>query len=622
MKGVIFKHLESFVCETFGMEFFEELLEGTTLQTEGPFLGPGTYPDEDLLALVGTLLDRSGLELGDALFTFGRYLFDRLTEGYPEAVSSQPDLKTFLLTVESVIHVEVKKLFPGAITPKFEYDDPGGNRLVMRYFSERRLCPLFRGTAAGCLRSLRAARRARRGALHPSRRRLLRIPNRHPSAAGSRGIAVSEELLRKRLARAEKEIQGLEQLIEEKSRTLFVSHEREKEASQLLRKVMESMNSALMVIDGEERVSSVNPALCDLVGCTAEDVLGRRAGELLVTTAGVPLTHEELGELNGELALQRADGTRIPILYAGSRVEGGEGPDGGAVVGLATDLRAQKKREVEMRHAQKMESIGQLAAGISHELNTPIQFIGDSLAFIEDGVTDLAQLLGKYRDSASVSDADRARFEAEVVELEDQIDLPFLLEQLPESVGRANDGVRRVAGIVRAMKEFAHPGGSAFGHEDLNAAVRRTLTVARNEYKYIADVETDLGDLPEVPCRIGDVSQVLLNLVVNAAHAIEDRTQKDERGLIRIRTFVDGEYAALDVEDDGKGIPEKLHTRVFDPFFTTKEVGRGSGQGLALARSVIVDKHGGQLTFQTVEGVGTTFHIRLPLERKGHRDAA
>jgi signal transduction histidine kinase len=177
------------------------------------------------------------------------------------------------------------------------------------------------------------------------------------------------------------------------------------------------------------------------------------------------------------------------------------------------------------------------------------------------------------------------------------------------------EGLGRVATLVRSMKEFAHPDQKQKAPADLNRAIASTLTIARNEYKYVADIETDYGELPPVPCHIGELNQVFLNLIVNAAHAIESAIHgTDRRGLIRVETRREDDLVRVSISDSGTGIPEEIRNRIFDPFFTTKDVGRGTGQGLAIARSVVVDKHAGTLTFDSELGRGTTFHVRLGVE--------
>ncbi len=185
---------------------------------------------------------------------------------------------------------------------------------------------------------------------------------------------------------------------------------------------------------------------------------------------------------------------------------------------------------------------------------------------------------------------------------------------MPKSLERSLDGLSRITKIVGAMKEFSHPGQEEQSQADLNRALDATLTIANNEYKYVAEAETDFGELPPVSCHVGDLNQVFLNLLVNAAHAIENVVgDSGERGRIQVRTKRDGDHAVIEVQDSGSGIPENIRDRIFDPFFTTKEVGRGSGQGLAIAHAIIVDKHGGSMTFESELGQGTTFFIRIPI---------
>jgi signal transduction histidine kinase len=277
------------------------------------------------------------------------------------------------------------------------------------------------------------------------------------------------------------------------------------------------------------------------------------------------------------------------------------------------DLAKLKQAEAEARQAQKLEAVGRLASGVAHELNTPIQFIGDSVSFARDGTADLLRLLNRYR--GAVSGVASPELVAQLAAYEDDADLAFLVEELPRAFERTADGVQRVATIVRAMKEFAHPESREKSVADLNRAISSTLTVARNEVKYAAEVETDFGDLPPIACHVGELNQVFLNLLVNAAHAIQDSGKHagGSLGHIRVVTRADADQVVVSISDDGCGIPEAVRAKIYDPFFTTKAVGRGSGQGLAIARNVVVDKHGGSISIDSQVGVGTTFHVRLPI---------
>jgi two-component system, NtrC family, sensor kinase len=270
--------------------------------------------------------------------------------------------------------------------------------------------------------------------------------------------------------------------------------------------------------------------------------------------------------------------------------------------------------ELELRLAQKLEAVGQLAAGIAHEINTPIQFVGDSVRFLKGAVEDLLALVDAYRGALQADEQlDRAELRRRAADAEEDADLEYLTERVPQALERALDGVDRVALIVRAMRQFAHPAAER-APIDINEAIRTTLTVATNEYKYVADVELDLAELPLVTANGGDLNQVFLNLIVNAAHAIESEVaDTGRRGTITVRTSVDGDRVVITVADTGCGIPEEIAGRVFDPFFTTKPVGHGTGQGLAIAHTIVVDRHHGTIGFTPAPDGGTSFEITLPV---------
>jgi signal transduction histidine kinase len=283
---------------------------------------------------------------------------------------------------------------------------------------------------------------------------------------------------------------------------------------------------------------------------------------------------------------------------------------------VLTLKRRLAERVIDLHQAQKLESVGRLAAGVAHEINTPVQFVSDSVHFVQGAMRDLEQLVRSYQ-SAFASMAQSTNHQNILVEVEQAeafADLPYLLENIPKALARSLEGLDRVTAIVRSMKEFAHPDRREMTAVDLNQAIRSTLTIARHEYKYVADVETTFGDIPLVTCHAGDVNQVVLNIIVNAAHAIGD-VVKDSgtRGRLAVTTHAGRESVTIAISDTGGGIPRDIQDRIFDPFFTTKTVGKGTGQGLAIARSVVVEKHRGDLTFETHDGVGTTFFIRLPI---------
>ncbi|HEY3495438.1 MAG TPA: HAMP domain-containing sensor histidine kinase, partial [Polyangiaceae bacterium] len=279
--------------------------------------------------------------------------------------------------------------------------------------------------------------------------------------------------------------------------------------------------------------------------------------------------------------------------------------------------------ELDLRQAQKLESVGRLAAGVAHEINTPIQFVGDNVHFLHDAMVEFTGLLPKYRElvqALAAAAPDHPLLET-IGAAEEAADLDYMLENVPRAIDRSIEGLSRVADIVRSMKAFAHPDTKEMMAVDLNQAITSTLTIARNEYKTVADVTTDFGEIPHVMCHLGEVNQAVLNIVVNAAHAIEDVVKgTTQRGTIAVKTRCDGECVLISISDTGAGIPDSVAVRIFEPFFTTKGVGKGTGQGLPIARSVVRDKHGGDLTFESEPGKGTTFLIRLPVS--GKRPAA
>jgi len=288
---------------------------------------------------------------------------------------------------------------------------------------------------------------------------------------------------------------------------------------------------------------------------------------------------------------------------------------------IGSDTTARSVLEEQLRQAQKLESVGQLAAGIAHEINTPTQYIGDNVRFLRDAFRDLKSLLANYERLSVAGQGNSLSREAvqEAAAAVEQANADYLLEEIPKAIDQTLEGVTRVSTLVGAMKEFSHPGTKGKTPLDLNHAIQCTITVARNEWKYVADMETEFDpSLPPIPCEPGEFNQVILNLIVNAAHAIGDVVGKggSEKGKIKVQTRNCPEWAEIRVQDTGSGIPEKVRARVFDPFFTTKEIGKGTGQGLAIARSVVVDKHDGTIHFETEEGKGTTFIVRLPKEGK------
>jgi len=372
--------------------------------------------------------------------------------------------------------------------------------------------------------------------------------------------------------------------------------------------IVECADSAIVSRDLSGNVVTWNPAAERIYGYTAAEMIGRDPSPVLCANC----TEEDqahLKKLREGGRIQQLETTRVTkegkvihVLLTLSPIRNRDG----AILGIADitlDITQLKQLETQLAQAQKLESIGHLAAGIAHEINTPIQYIGDNGEFLESAFRELMALAEAQQSAANaVSPANS--------------ELEYLKDEIPKAIRQLREGVEQVARIVRAMREFSHPGPVIKMPVDINRAIENMALVSRNEWKYVADLTTDLDpDLPPVPGIAGEFNQVILNLIVNAAHAIADVVKESgARGSIQIRTRCDGRFAEIRVSDTGCGIPVAIQQNIFDPFFTTKPVGKGTGQGLAIVHSVVVQRHRGAIALESEPGRGTTFTIRLPVD--------
>jgi PAS domain S-box-containing protein len=375
--------------------------------------------------------------------------------------------------------------------------------------------------------------------------------------------------------------------------------------------------------NAERKITFCNAQATALLGYTSEEFARLSVCSLFEgrIPGDAPESHSPVATRRQatESTVRRKSGESVPVSIFQDHLEiEGEKAELCILHDLTERKRVQRehqKFEVQLRQAQKLESIGQLAAGIAHEINTPTQYIGDNTRFLKDAFASISEMLGLY--SQLVETASQATpLIGQIKEASQRLDLEYLFKEIPTAIDQSIEGIERVSKIVRAMKDFSHPNSTEKSSIDINHAIESTITVARNEWKYVATLETDFdAGLQPVMCFPGEFNQVILNLVVNAAHAIGDviLAGGSEKGTIRVSTRRAGNAVEIRISDTGTGIPEAVRPRLFEPFFTTKEVGKGTGQGLAIARSVIVEKHGGTITFETEIGKGTTFIIRLPL---------
>lgn len=395
--------------------------------------------------------------------------------------------------------------------------------------------------------------------------------------------------------------------------------------------ILNSAGEGIIGLDANGHLMFVNPAAARMLGWEVGELIGKPLHNTVHHSKpdGSPYPVEECltlcdvtdrtsSPVSGSYTFWRKDGTSFPVECTSTPMREEAGMAG--LVVTFRDITERRRLEAQLRQAQKLESIGQLAAGIAHEINTPTQYIGDNTRFLQESFEELRDLLAlclQVRDASREHEVLPAL--AQIAAGVDRADVDYLLEEIPKAITQSLEGVERVARIVRSMKEFSHPNGENFQSVDLNHAIESTLTVSRNEWKYVAEAVTEFDPmLPLVTCLPGDINQVVLNLIVNAAHAIGDRVGDggDGKGQIVVRTRSDGEWVEIQVQDNGTGIPKEVQPRIFDPFFTTKPVGRGTGQGLAISHSVVTEKHHGTLVFETEPGRGTTFVVRLPVHQK------
>ena len=382
---------------------------------------------------------------------------------------------------------------------------------------------------------------------------------------------------------------------------------------------VESAQECMEILTPTGEIIYINPTYERTHNCTLAAVKGKRPETLREFDASDgqidAMEAAARGGLkwHGVLTSRDNEGTVFVEDVSVSPIRNSDGKLSAFVV-VKRDISAKLEMEQQLLRGQKLEAVGQLAAGIAHEINTPTQYVGDNIRFLKESFGDVGILL-KTLKALTESAVNGAIPSAELSKALAAADTDYLLTEIPTAISQSLDGVTRVANIVRAMKDFSHP-ATERTPLDVNRAMASTATVASNEWKYVAELVTDFDpELPQVPVMPGDFNQVILNMIVNAAHAIGDVVGDgaNGRGTITLRTRKDGDCAEIRISDTGCGMTPEVAARIFDPFFTTKGVGKGTGQGLAITHNVIVDKHGGTISVESAPGQGTTFIIRLPL---------
>lgn len=383
-------------------------------------------------------------------------------------------------------------------------------------------------------------------------------------------------------------------------------------AGAYLQDAIHSMPLSLILTDANDIIRVVNR--------TTRTLLGYEKGEMVGQPLSLLHVHGNADDLSNIDALSSHDtqeihyrsknGEAIPVLFTSSAMyDDAEQLMG--IVCIAQDLTVMRTLETQLLQSEKMASIGQLAAGVAHEINNPMGFIYSNLGTLNEYIEDLADILSAYADldkAVEVGDLDKARAQIQSISAKKQtLDLDYLLDDIGQLIEESREGADRVRKIVLNLKDFSHVDKEEKMPANINNGLESTLNIVSNELKYKAEVEKDYGEIPEVSCYIQELNQVFMNLLVNAAHAIEGH------GVITVRTYSENDHVCVAIADNGKGMSPEVQKRIFEPFYTTKVVGEGTGLGLSIGYGIVVDKHGGQLLVDSSEGLGTTFTIKIPI---------
>ena len=389
----------------------------------------------------------------------------------------------------------------------------------------------------------------------------------------------------------------------------------------------ENLPFIIIALDEKNKVVHWNAMAENFFGLSKDEVLGQSVANLMSKMGwkeimGISANDylQDRCNLQKEIRYNRPDGSTGFMDFKVIDFLDLPDPDERMVLFVGNDITEFKIMQGQLAQAQKLEAIGQLAAGIAHEINTPAQYVSDNLHFLQDSFAPIKNTIDFLVHNFM---AHKDKLPQDLIDKMNQVleenDVEFFLEEIPRALEQSLEGISRIAKIVLSMKQFAHPGTEDKVYVDLNKAIENACEVTRNAWKYVADMETDLDpDLPQALCFPAEINQVLLNMIVNAADAIKEKlgesVSDQERGLIKITTRALKDRIQIQITDTGCGIPEEIKDRIFEPFFTTKEVGKGTGQGLAIAHSIIVDKHNGSINVQSEPGQGTTFIIELPVK--------
>ncbi len=392
-----------------------------------------------------------------------------------------------------------------------------------------------------------------------------------------------------------------------------------KKSEEKYRNLVELMNEGLLIVDQERVVTFANSKLCQMLGRDMSEISGRKFEHFLHKESINIFIHQQELRSKGasspyEMTLVNSSEEKVFAVSSPNPFFNDDGEFTGSYE-VITDISNIKKVELQLFHSQKMQTIGVLAAGIAHEINTPLQYIIGNSSFIKDITTKLIDFVQSIRrmhtDDSLSAPSDKLRAIDSMI---DELDVDFVAEEIPAAINGAIEGLDRISSIVLSVKKFAHPSTGEARSINVNKEIDNTIAISKSEWKYHAEVVTKFDEnLPRLLCIPSDFNQLILNVVVNAAHALHEKFyETDSKGLITITTFQEDHFIGISIADNGPGLSENIKNNIFDPFFTTKEVGKGTGMGLAIVLKII-EKHKGKIWFESEEGQGTTFYILFPV---------
>ncbi len=438
-----------------------------------------------------------------------------------------------------------------------------------------------------------------------------------------------------RLIQIKTHMERLQTEVLQKANELEMALKNAQEQKNYLQSVINSISEGIWLIDFDYTVRLVNKKMCEILGFSSDSIVGKKCFECSTNpschTPLCPIERIKKGEdyVEKETIYTKPSGERLWLYKSAVPFKNKSGKLVG-VIQTFHDITDRKQVEEELRNTLKelketqafvvqqgkLMAIGQMAAGIAHEMNNPLGFVASNFNTLQDYMKDLFTLFKAYKELTEIienNSKDPKEKIKEIKQLEEEIDLEFISEDIKSLFKDTNEGIKRLMDIIKSLRDFARIDQvEEYSEYDINEGIKSTLILTKNEYKYYAEVKTELGDVPPIYCHPSKINEVFMNIIVNAAQAIKEQN-REEKGTIVIKTYQDGNYVYCQISDDGPGIPKEIQDKIFDPFFTTKPPGKGTGLGLNICYDIVVNKHNGQIWVESEPGKGATFFVKLPI---------